>query len=1009
MRPIELKLKNIGPFLDETINFDELENMFIITGNTGAGKTFIFDAMTYALYGVLKGNRENHEKDLKSRYAAEDETDFYVEFTFCVADKTYKVRRTVEYTKKGKKTPTAADVSVMRLNEEGRFESLCDGKIVDKNNVIKNIIGLTAAEFSQVILLPQGAFADFLKQSSKERSETLKKLFPVNDYTRLMDKAKEKKEEFDSKIKAITAVINGENESIRAAGQIVTNAEADAKIEEMDAEINQLQAKENDFTSRQEHIASEETALNHDLVDAKTNAENTAQLNVLKGKAEEYKDLEKKLNLAEKANSLGKYIIAEKQAAESVENYTKKLAAARTEQNTVEEKLKVLEAKSDEMKSLNEANIALKTKVDSLSEKIQKIETYNQLKNDEEKALKIKENAATEKENYSAQIAEITKSLNGAQIENLIKEQQDIKVKLAESKGHLENQEKDAGERDKLEKKLSAVTENITAFQAAQTESKNKVEKTQNTLNLKKQEAENFKITNTAFSLVNVLKPGIPCPVCGSTEHPCPAKLPEGLLNPEEEVKIFEKALETVKEELSEIEKKLEVEINTRETINAELPKYKDLPETDAIKEELKRTVARYNETDAILSDLQNKQQSLTKLNALLISANENFAKKDNLYTAAKTARENLENELGNNPEALQTEYNDLLEKYQVNCKTYQTWDSELNKSKSDKAGADSSVMELSKTLESMEKDLEKAESDLNEQIENSDFESSEAAENAMLGLDELREKREHCENYNKKVHSLTEALKNARKVEALDVLQSKIDALLQEKSAIKTQYKSNHDLLERKKAEKITFKNSYDKIKEKTQEKEALEKEALPYKKLYENLAGTNAAKVPFDVWALGMYFEQVVEYASERFFEISDHRFEFMLKDLSNKKGGGYKGLDLQVLDHNTPNIDASDTADLSGGETFEASISLALAITDVVQNNNGGIVLDSLFIDEGFGTLDADLLDKTMGVLKELSETKMIGLISHVDTLQDSDSGITSQINVKKTNTGSSIEKK
>lgn len=149
-------------------------------------------------------------------------------------------------------------------------------------------------------------------------------------------------------------------------------------------------------------------------------------------------------------------------------------------------------------------------------------------------------------------------------------------------------------------------------------------------------------------------------------------------------------------------------------------------------------------------------------------------------------------------------------------------------------------------------------------------------------------------------------------------------------------------------------------------------------------------------------MYFEQVVSFASKRFFDISGGRFSFELKD-EKAFGRAMSGLDLKVFDSHSGKY--SDPAELSGGETFEASISLALALTDVVQNSSGGIQLDSLFIDEGFGTLDPETLEKAMSVLTELSETKMIGMISHVSEMEDFPD-IKSVLKVNKTGRGSTV---
>ena len=163
------------------------------------------------------------------------------------------------------------------------------------------------------------------------------------------------------------------------------------------------------------------------------------------------------------------------------------------------------------------------------------------------------------------------------------------------------------------------------------------------------------------------------------------------------------------------------------------------------------------------------------------------------------------------------------------------------------------------------------------------------------------------------------------------------------------------------------------------------------------------NPKKLQFDSWVLGIYFEQVISFASKRFYDISNGRYNFKIAEYENGgKGNSKKGLDLLVIDSFTGS--ERPTSTLSGGETFMASISLALALTDVVQNRSGGIQLDSLFIDEGFGTLDNETLDKAIGVLNELQETKMVGIISHVDSLQ---SVIPSIIKVEKTQYGSHIK--
>ena len=169
----------------------------------------------------------------------------------------------------------------------------------------------------------------------------------------------------------------------------------------------------------------------------------------------------------------------------------------------------------------------------------------------------------------------------------------------------------------------------------------------------------------------------------------------------------------------------------------------------------------------------------------------------------------------------------------------------------------------------------------------------------------------------------------------------------------------------------------------------------------LYADLSGKNPKNIPFDTWALGMYFEQIVQYANTRFNDISNGRYMFKIAE-ERQTGNGYKGLDLLVSDSFTGTD--RDTATLSGGETFMASISLALALTDIIQNRNGGVRLDSLFIDEGFGTLDEETLDSAIGILANLQETKMVGIISHVESMR---TAVQTQVEIIKTAEGSHIK--
>ena len=375
-------------------------------------------------------------------------------------------------------------------------------------------------------------------------------------------------------------------------------------------------------------------------------------------------------------------------------------------------------------------------------------------------------------------------------------------------------------------------------------------------------------------------------------------------------------------------------------------------------------------------------------------------------FNTAKAQKEALVKTIGEGEtyESLNKKFLELNKKHKTDSEKYNDWFENLTDAKNDLSGVDAKVVQCEKTLASSKEKFDKAVEALNSKIETSDFKTAKAVENAMIDPDELSALRGNLNEYNENLKSAEDAVKNSKKTKPSDGLKIellKTSKLLEELSE---KYDFNHQVLSEKTEQYNKYKTAYAKVKTSQKRYETLQKENEPLLKLNNDLNGKNPLKIQFDTWALGMYFEQVVNFASKRFEDISNGRFQFKLKDISEVSGSGYKGLDLVIIDKYTGTM--SEPSDLSGGEIFEASISLALALTDVVQNNNGGIQLDSLFIDEGFGTLDPENMDKAMEVLTELGETKMVGLISHVEGLQNPDF-INSIVNVKKTKNGSFIK--
>lgn len=901
MKPLKIFLKNIGPFLEETLDFSLIESMFLIHGKTGAGKTFIFDSMTYALYGELKGNRAGQEKNLKSRFASEEEESF-VEFTFDVGGKKYKVRRTVpfEYTNRNGKTSKKPQVVDFGVYEKGEFVPYGE-KLEQTNERIKLIIGLEASEFSQIVLLPQGAFANFLKQKSSDRRDTLAKLFPVEAYTSIMEEAKNKLAEEKSGINAVISSIN-------------------------------MAREKNDFENAEEKISQ----MKKEIRDSEKK---------IKGSDEKLKELERKLSVIEMS------LAQANDAFDSFKKCRENKEKISEELQLINEGILILKNKESQIEKNRIKREQLNKSLVSLNDLLPDVEEYNRAYEGKMKAEQKKQELVKKREDNEAEIERNKKEcesvINGEEIGSVLSEITEEILFLTKTKGELHSSVKDAEKRDKC---LNNIKEQESLKQKNEENAakySELLDRNKETLKQLTDQKNKIDLNNKSFAIAVHLKENEPCPVCGSTTHPRPAKGEENLLSIEEEIKTFEANIQTCEDSLNKVNSDLHLNIERIQLGNKELSEYRDLNETSAIKNELQ--------------EIENKLKTAEDSKKLL----ENASKKIN---DAQSSNIKINEEL--------SELNKSLAVYDSN-------ESNLKKKLKEDELDLNLFNERIKTTESELKSLKKEIDDFEK--EQKDLDTRKSAANASLAA--------ACENLN-----LAEEKFNA--FPDFEEQKNEKNKLSDERNNLNQELEELRSKLEDKKTECVLYENEFDALNALEKKRSDMEKEIEPLKLLSEHLNGQNAGKLQFDSWALGIYFETVVAYANERFFSISNGRYKFKL-DSGQKDNRGFKGLDLSVIDSFTGS--ERDPSTLSGGEIFEASISLALAITDVVQNRSGGVQLDSLFIDEGFGTLDSETLDKAMMILEELRETKMIGVISHVEALK---TVFPSFVHINKTKSGSSI---
>lgn len=1002
MKPIKLYMKNVGPYRNETVDFTKLDNMFLIKGDTGAGKTFIFDAMTFALYGDLRGNRKGHESNLKSRFA-EDSEEAFVEFEFEIFGKKYKIFRTIPFNYTNRNGKIAKKISEVSLQEfkNGDYKNI-EGKLSEINEKTRELIGLSADEFAQIVLLPQGEFAKFLKQNTSERAETLKKLFPVDFYSDIVEKIQKKTKDAEERLKICDNLIATLSEG-------KDFSDANEKIAKMKEEIKIFEKAENDLRNEQTEIAKKSENLKNAMEIAKEYENNANALKILEEKSDEFENLEKRILQADKAKSLREFIIKAEENQKNFENTENELKIAKKNLEENQKKFDALENQKEETESLQARNEKDSRDLATLREKLKNASESENLKNQNQKALENKSELENQKAEISNQIKKIGAKFEGKTFVQILNGLSAQIQKLTEKKGELSAEISDCENRDKTNQKIKTARENLEIADENLKKEEEKLFRTQKTLEELEKKQKEGEEKNQAYSVSLFLKKGFACPVCGSLEHPFPAKKPEGLLDYAEQIKTQKGAAESVQKLIEEYKTtaiSLRSDIqnfeNSVKNIKTERSVQIVKQEFAYIIEEIAKKTNEKNEIENANAEFENLKKNLSKIEEKLNDANQNYAE-------SKAKLEYLEKTLGEPISEIQKKERELSENLKINKQKCEKWNRDYNESAINLAKINSQIEKLNEDLKNYGARFKNSEKNLEIQMEKSDFVSLEQAKAAFLDDDELRDFRRKLNEYNENLRSLKDAVKNgkAKNPEKYEDLRCEFEQIREKSAEIEEKYFQNHKILTEKQNEARDFQNEFQKIQATQNEKIAAEKELRPLKALNDNVSGKNPQKLQLESWALGMYFEQVAEFASRRFFDISDGRFSFQLKksDDSANSGNGYRGLDLQVFDSHTGKT--SDPAELSGGETFEASISLALAITDVVQNNNGGgIQLDSLFIDEGFGTLDPETLEKAMAVLTELGETKMIGMISHVSEMENF-TGINSAISVKKSKNGSRIE--
>lgn len=909
MKPLKLTMSAFGSYAGKNvIDFTgQQQGIFLITGDTGAGKTTIFDAITYALYNQTSGGERNGNM-MRSQYA-QPETETYVELEFLYRGQTYRVRRNPDYKitktlKNGKireqKVPHSVELTLPDGTVFPEKKNATDAKIIE-------ILGLTADQFSQIVMIAQGDFLKLLYTKSDERKMIFSKLFRTDIYWKIQENLRRKSMEMDERIQ-----------------------ENDRAFEQEKSRIMPL--PESEEIPLDELVERLRERLKDALKEQNLRRANVEELNK---KITKYEEINKLFVSLEKIRQTGKEL--EARQAESKER-RQQIENAR---------------KADKVLVAEQQNLRQQQEVEQSAQAIAKM--TETLANDQEmfETLKTQQQEAEAKQKREA--ADIQKKMLALEqsfpsyeaLQNARSEEQQAK-KVWEDLGKTSEEsfhKKEAG--------IAALKEQQKRQEQVVEQTKKNWEQTSLSAS---ESAKHYEHMYEAFLkeqagiLAENLSAGCPCPVCGSTIHPDPAKLSDHA--------VTELEVEQAKKTRAAAEEKRDLAYAAFEAEKTEKQKLAQAVEKEEADFVLAQTIAKQQRKEAE-QNYASLQKTAEQIREKLVYPSLAEAKKQ--YAAMQKALEAAEQEIAKKRQKV----------------------SELAEAMNTLKGQKLAEEENQKTAKKLAVKTEKEYAKL---LEKSGFISEETYHLAILP-ERSRSKLEREE----------------KEYESQCLRQQSEQKLLEKQVSGKT-YTDTTELNEQLKAEKQALKEAektymelhtaYENDRSVLQncavylEKgKKLESEDQVIKSLSKTANGrlSGSAKIDFETYIQRQYFKQIIHEANKRLLTMSNHQFILKLKEEANTGRKTNEGLDLSVYSLVTDS--ERDVKTLSGGESFLAALAMALGLSDIVERSAGAIHPDMMFIDEGFGSLDAQSRQQAIEVLAELAgDSRMVGIISHVTELKE-----------------------
>lgn len=1063
MKPIRLTMQAFGSYGEKTeIDFQKGGDFFLISGDTGSGKSTIFDAMMFALYGKVSTNGSGKENELLSQFVDVRNDKPLVSLVFTAhqhgQEETYKITRTPRHIRPAKRTGA-------KQQEEGETAELLmpdgsqyPGKLSDTDRKIEALVGLTADQFRKVVMIAQGEFMDFLRAGSKEKTELLRDLLKTDYYYQLSERLKTLAKEKNTAAKTQRAKLsliaaNAETKGLpeedalaldKAKGTVIKAAEK-LQPEQVDALVDVLSDMCARLEMQQRELAQRQTTAQVERDECMKRIE-AAQ--PLMQRFKELEDAEKTLQeCAAQANEIEKKrgLIGKIRDAWAIEPKYQRMKDAQKALTDAQRELAVKQQELPQLKQtaadaaalhqqMEKTKDAATTQCAEVETKVEKaLKTFDALE-EAEKALRQAEEADTKAkanaESAKKALDDFKKQedawrkqeaeLQGAEAAYEVCKQQNQQYRdLKKSLEDLHGNQKDVQEKARQ----------AAAAKDAYASATQKYQRAQN-------EYDDYRLAflNTqAGLLARELAPGKPCPVCGALEHPAPCQLTQEnqQLNREQLDRRHKAADDAAKAQEKKAKESESAQVKLTERQKAAEEAEKKLVENARnIRENV--TMATAADVEAMLQawlpELQSASKSVQAKVKALDDVRKNLdgakAEREKLEKAASAAQETAKSTAVKKAEAEKT-WN--LHQEELSGGTYRTREDAVAQRTQAQEAKQKAEAAASQAAEK-ERQAQKAETECTARIQQLDAEMPKKQAN----VEEFNQQYQQTMAEKSLDETQWQALTANYDAEEPDRLQKKVNDFDQKKNTAETQCTTAQSAIAgREKPDmaklEAASKAAESALKEVSDAMEAAKhlhldnarvlndlregreplaeacKAANTAQHLSDVMAGTESGnRMNLETFVQRNYMEKILRDANRRFRDMSNGQFELKLINVEDAGEGKNKGLDFEVYSIVTGKTRSVNT--LSGGESFMAALSLALGMADQIQAATAAIHLDVMFIDEGFGSLSDNARNEAVNILKEMAgKQRQIGIISHVSELKDE---IENQLIVKKDDRGSYI---